>query len=344
MTQWLTTYRAAVPDYGLAQLCGCGYWKSVFGSCVPDPELDRQFRIPSAHAFFLCGEEGNGKRTLACALASDLAAAGYWFARVPGEDLTAQTEKETAGRGSALLGEIPEAVGAGTAGVCVLIDDFQLLLKEKKVVRALEQGLEQLMNRQVPSVILGVAESREDYPARLEKLMLPCLIRLPDEKERREYLEQAMEGVLPHEHGLSYKKMAEMTEGFNYDRLDKLTGLAAMLLKQRMKFLFGNDREQMMNARQNELVFITEEMFQQMVDHLSAGIRQPEMPQNLLPSAGAVPVNGGQPATSAGMGMGWSGADRGAAGLNETSSSLETELGQGRGMMDLMDDMDLDAL
>ena len=50
-----------------------------------------------------------------------------------------------------------------------------------------------------------------------------------------------------------------------------------------------------MNARQNELVFITEEMFQQMVDHLSAGIRQPEMPQNLLPSAGAVPVNGGQP-------------------------------------------------
>ena len=216
MTQWLSTYRAPVPDYGLSSLCGCGYWKSVFGACVPDPELDRQFSVPRTHAFFLYGAEGNGKRTLAGALAADLTAAGYLFAWIPGEDLAGETEAQAGENISALLEEIAGAAGADAAGVCVLIDDFQLLLEEKKTVRILERGLERLMNRQAPCVILGVAESREHYPARLEKLMLPCPIGLPDEKERREYLEQAMEGYLPHEHGLSYKKMAEMTEGLNY--------------------------------------------------------------------------------------------------------------------------------
>ncbi len=62
MSQWLSTYRALVPDYGLSRLCGCSYWKSVFRACVPDPELDRQFSIPSTHAFFLYGAEGNGKK------------------------------------------------------------------------------------------------------------------------------------------------------------------------------------------------------------------------------------------------------------------------------------------
>ena len=80
MTQWLSIYCAPVPDYGLSSLCGCGYWKSVFGACVPDPELDRQFSVPRTHAFFLYGAEGNGKRTLAGALAADLTAAGYLFA------------------------------------------------------------------------------------------------------------------------------------------------------------------------------------------------------------------------------------------------------------------------
>ena len=351
MTQWLSIYCAPVPDYGLSSLCGCGYWKSVFGACVPDPELDRQFSVPRTHAFFLYGAEGNGKRTLAGALAADLTAAGYLFAWIPGEDLAGETEAQAGENISALLEEIAGAAGADAAGVCVLIDDFQLLLEEKKTVRILERGLERLMNRQAPCVILGVAESREHYPARLEKMMLPCPIGLPNEKERREYLEQAMEGYLPHEHGLSYKKMAEMTEGLNYDRLDKLTGLAAMLLKQRMKFLFGNDREQIETARQKELVFITEEMFQQMADHLSAGIGQTDLPQNFLLPAGAVPVNGGQAAGTAGgmagMGAGWAGAagaDAGGEGQNDLNSGLETELGQGRSLMDLMDDLDLDAL
>ena len=280
---------------------------------------------------------------LAGALAADLVKKDYLFSRIPGGDLAGENEVETAENISALLEEIPGAIGADTAGVCVLIEDFQFLVEDKKTVRALETGLERLMNHQASCVIIGVAETREHYPARLEKLMLPCPIGLPDEKERREYLEQAMEGYLPHEHGLSYKKMAEMTEGLNYDKLDKLTGLAAMLLKQRMKFLFGKDREQMETARQRELVFITEEMFQQMADHLSAGIGQTDLPQNFLLPAGAVPVNGGQAAGTAGgmagMGAGWAGAagaDAGGEGQNDLNSGLETELGQGRSLMDFV--------
>ena len=351
MSQWLSTYRALVPDYGLSRLCGCSYWKSVFGACVPDPELDRQFSIPSTHAFFLYGAEGNGKRTLAGALAADLVKKDYLFSRIPGGDLAGENEAETAENISALLEEIPGAIGADTAGVCVLIEDFQFLVEDKKTVRALETGLERLMNHQASCVIIGVAETREHYPARLEKLMLPCPIGLPDEKERREYLERAMEDDLPHEHGLSYKKMAEMTEGLNYDKLDKLIGLAAMLLKQRMKFLFGKNREQMAVARRQGLVFITEEMFRQMVEHLLSGIRQTDMTQCFQPLAGAVPVMHGQAAGTGGRIPGlkseWTGlpeTENGKTGLNDMDRELETELGQGRSMMDMMDDLDLDEL
>ncbi len=159
-----------------------------------------------------------------------------------------------------------------------------------------------------------------------------------------------MEGCLPHEHGLSYKKMAEMTEGFNYDKLDKLTGLAAMMLKQRMKFLFGKDREQMVLARQQGLVFITEEMFHQMVKHLSIGICQTDMLQNFQMASATVPVKGtlpGNTVSGADMKSEWISAMRdgnSTTELHDTNSVTETELGQGRSMMDMMDDLDLDNL
>ena len=123
MTQWLTTYRAAVPDYGLAQLCGCGYWKSVFGSCVPDPESGQTVSHSfSPRVFLSAGRRETERGRWRGALASDLAAAGYSvLGGFRERTLTAQTEKETAGRVSALLGEIPEAVGAGSSR-CVCPD------------------------------------------------------------------------------------------------------------------------------------------------------------------------------------------------------------------------------
>ena len=94
MEHWLSEYTARAPGYGLEQLCGRKYWKSIFGACVPDPELDRRFHVSPFQAFCLYGPEGNGKRTLALALAGDLGRAGYSFVRISAEDLRGQSETE----------------------------------------------------------------------------------------------------------------------------------------------------------------------------------------------------------------------------------------------------------
>lgn len=57
MEHWLSEYTARAPGYGLEQLCGRKYWKSIFGACVPDPELDRRFHVSPFQAFCLYGPE-----------------------------------------------------------------------------------------------------------------------------------------------------------------------------------------------------------------------------------------------------------------------------------------------
>ena len=106
-----------------------------------------------------------------------------------------------------------------------------------------------------------------------------------------------------------------------------------------------------MNYNLYKITKPTEEMFQQMTDHLSRQAEAgqgwqaeaaplPAMQRNHMPAAGAAGGPGG-------MGAGWGGtpqADPGAAGLDAMVNKIETELGQGRSMMDMMDDLDLDAL
>ena len=74
-------------------------------------------------AFCLYGPEGNGKRTLALALAGDLGRAGYSFVRISAEDLRGQSETEERQNWSTFLGEIPEAAREA-GGICVLVEDF----------------------------------------------------------------------------------------------------------------------------------------------------------------------------------------------------------------------------
>ena len=238
MEHWLSEYTARAPGYGLEQLCGRKYWKSIFGACVPDPELDRRFHVSPFQAFCLYGPEGNGKRTLALALAGDLGRAGYSFVRISAEDLRGQSETEERQNWSTFLGEIPEAAREA-GGICVLVEDFAFSEKPPAFLRMLRGGLRNLREARVPCAFFIAAEEAKERGI-LEKELIFCPIGLPGEGERKEFLEQSLEDI-PCGQGFSYKRMAEMTEGFNYGKLDQAVSLAALFIKHQINFLFGKD-------------------------------------------------------------------------------------------------------
>ena len=177
MEHWLSEYTARTPGYGLEQLCGRKYWKSIFGACVPDPELDRRFHVSPFQAFCLYGPEGNGKRTLALALAGDLGRAGYSFVRISAEDLRGQSETEERQNWSAFLGEIPEAAREA-GGICVLVEDFAFSEKPPAFLRMLRGGLRNLREARVPCVFFIAAEEAKERGI-LEKELIFCPIGLP---------------------------------------------------------------------------------------------------------------------------------------------------------------------
>ena len=103
----------------------------------------------------------------------------------------------------------------------------------------------------------------------LEKELIFCPIGLPGEGERKEFLEQSLEDI-PCGQGFSYKRMAEMTEGFNYGKLDQAVSLAALFITHQINFLFGKDPQTRAEALGQNLAVLEEKSFQQIVDHLRA--------------------------------------------------------------------------
>lgn len=268
MGQWLSTYEEKAPAQRLDGLCGCGYWKALLKSCVPDPDLDAYFGVEKTHAFLLCGPAGVGKTTLARALAGELGAVGYRFAAVPGEALKGESEEEDCGRIAALFRELEEAAADGETGWCLLLDDLTPLAGEKRAMRVLCVKLQDMAGAGLPFTAAATAESLELFPAFLDKYMIPCRISPPDEQERREYLEDMFERRIHRESGLSYDWMVKQTEGLTYRELSDLSRLAGMLMKQKALDLFGYRRELMAEAIKNGKISMTKELFVQMTGRL----------------------------------------------------------------------------
>ena len=330
MEHWLSEYTARAPGYGLEQLCGRKYWKSIFGACVPDPELDRRFHVSPFQAFCLYGPEGNGKRTLALALAGDLGRAGYSFVRISAEDLRGQSETEERQNWSTFLGEIPEAAREA-GGICVLVEDFAFSEKPPAFLRMLRGGLRNLREARVPCVFFIAAEEAKERGI-LEKELIFCPIGLPGEGERKEFLEQSLEDI-PCGQGFSYKRMAEMTEGFNYGKLDQAVSLAALFIKHQINFLFGKDPQTRTEALGQNLAVLEEKSFQQIVEHLWA--------ENSVSPRQAVPSP--QEHTAARQVKPYVNTPSDAPDSRdkeERLKSLEEDLGKGMSLLDRMDSMD----
>lgn len=272
MGKWLETYGRSVPAGRLDRLYGMERWKRLLRACVPDPELDAWYRIPRAHGFLLHGPAANGKCALAMGLAGELGAVGYGFIHVPACALLGRGDEPAGLKTEELLEEIlTEVVVQKGAGFCLLLEHLEALAVEEEAMWTLSRYISMIKEEDIPGVIIATAEDIRRIPGFAQKMFIPCLVELPDERERRLCLEQMFGDRLPSAPGFGCRKMAGMTEGFSYSRLWDLHRMAALALKQKAREFSKGDRQQMAKMVQTGGVVLTEELFGVILGQLGKG-------------------------------------------------------------------------
>ena len=268
MGEWLKQLERQSPKLRLEQLCGCGYWKQLFQSCIPDQQLDEHYGVGNTHAFLLYGPEGVGKRTLALACAGTWGDAGYRFLVFP-----RQSELENEERGiqqivTEIFQEIIKELRSSENGYFLLIEDIHWMIKEKKTAEIFKEKIQEMEEENLLFTVIGILEHIEEMDDSVKKYFLPCRLENPDQEERRIYLENVFEGRIPRSNGLSYSFMVEKTEGFLYQQMSDLSRLAGMLLKQKALQLYGNRRTELTEAWNRGTVCLTKDLFLAMVKQL----------------------------------------------------------------------------
>lgn len=251
-TEWIENYRATA-TYTLKNLFGCEYWKKIFKSCILDEDLDEEFCVPSNQAFLLYGEVGNGKATLAKAVAGELQQEGYPFVHLSGFDLLGNSDKETCQNIKEFFHELVE--NRWKAGIFVFLEEIAPLCASASVLWKLEKNIQRMSNQsQLPCVLIMTTSKIELVPMSLQKELISCYVGVPTLSERQTYLKAYLEDSIQLSSNLTWSKMAKETDTFNYGTLKKFIILLGMYYKQLIL-------EARRDGKDEKEVALTEEIF-----------------------------------------------------------------------------------
>lgn len=245
-----------VPDMDLAMVTGQEPWKTMFQGCCPDPELEEWLILPRTWLFLLTGRAGYGKSYLARAFAGELGEKGYRFLRLYGADLQGTTQTETVRRISELL----EELSRGTP-VFLMLQALESL-KEETAQLELARGLERLKDRDLPVIVAALTEREEALSPYLRRIFQVCSLTLPDKNAREEYFRDYWESVMGEPETLTFKRMAELTEGLCYGQLEQIRLCVSALLRKKGLAVFGTS-ESFRGAVETGRLRLTERTFLQ---------------------------------------------------------------------------------
>ncbi len=270
MNDWRNKYSKKTPRIGFDDLVGCTYCKTIFKACVPNAQLDTIFTVKSSHSFLLYGKSGNGKRTLARAFAKEMIDCGYSYVRMKADYLIGKSDDETCENINSFFNDVLDSTVAESAKGCfIFIEDISNLVLSKSAGATLDNKLEQLTNDEdIRTIVVATAEEADKVPSALKRTMLLCKVDLPDKDDREDYLKSVLDTNIYVERSITYKQMSEMTEGFNYDMLNKLTSVIYMLAKQYMVVNAQNDGITISEYLNVASFILNKRIFSEVVDNI----------------------------------------------------------------------------
>ncbi len=273
MEDWRNKYSKISPSIRLDDLIGCTYCKTVFKACIPNAQLDTIFSVKTSHNFLICGNAGNGKRTLARAFAKEMINCGYSYVRMRADYLIGANENETCQNINSFFDDVLEASIAESAKGCyIFLEDISNLVLSKSACSTLDHKLELIASDEdVNTIVVATAEDVAEVPSVLKRTMFLCMADLPDAEDREDYLKSRLDENIYIERSIPYKKMAEMTEGFNYDMLNKLTTVVFMLAKEYMIVNAKNDGITVSEFLNVASFTLDKRIFSEIVENMKSG-------------------------------------------------------------------------
>ena len=264
--------------------------------------LDDVIGAGRTRGVLLCGATGNGRHTLANAIASTLNADGWYFLQLSGSRLERDGKPAALGAMQEMFANSDEDVR-----ICITLEDPDQCSWIAELYGLLIWQLLYSGYAGRPQLFLTVIAAEDRVPTELRSLLQICRLACPDKAERERYLTGAMSDPPLEIDGMTPLALIEATEGFSYRKLD--TMLYFLRLAQRELIvknepvstwpLFAADSAKF--ARQH----LPRKTAEQLIDMLRiapAGPAAAAVPQIVVQAAAAAPravFPGGDPAVDA---------------------------------------------
>ena len=179
--------------------------------------LDDVIGAGRTRGVLLCGATGNGRHTLANAIASTLNADGWYFLQLSGSRLERDGKSAALGAMQEMFANSDEEVR-----ICITLEDPEQCSWCAELYGLL---IWQLFNSGFPGkprLFLTLIAAEDRVPTELRNLLQICRLVCPDKDARGRYLSDAMSDPPLELDGMTPLALTEATEGFSYRKLESM--------------------------------------------------------------------------------------------------------------------------
>ena len=276
--QWIQDFYQENCGCSLEDICGQHFWKKVLRGCIYREGLDELFETSPFWGLLFCGEAGTGKSTLGKAFLGELEGNGYKLIYLRADEIL-KDKAEAIPRAGQFQKECIK-----WEKTAIFLDNAGILGEDIPVAEQLAEGIDSLRRYNLPVIWMTEAEKAEDLPECLREQLYLCRIEVPDQKERLEYF-QAMMGRLTDKSGsFNCSHMAELTEGYNFEQLNRITAFSKAFLKQKILEKCEFNWEEVRQMSEEGKICIKREQFCEIAGKICRETKeaQEELSQDLL--------------------------------------------------------------
>lgn len=290
MSNYFEKYRVDMPAEPLWEgLVGADEYHSILDGIIFDSVLDNhQYKVSLFQTFLFHGSFGSGKSSFASAIAADCSKCGYVCIEIPGFAFYGDTEEKTAEKVTEFMEELKDKIfESDEIHYFIFIDDFSFIASSKLACRIFKYYKEHL-DGIVNCVLVSTIESLEDVDSSVLKAFTVCRFENPSREERVEYWNRVIKKkfvpLITVELQIGDDLMADMTDGFSYGMLNRLTEMMMLYVRGNLKF-----------SRSSDKIIITPELCESLKHKIIIPQSKPlEMPQiqpiSYVPQTTAVPT------------------------------------------------------
>ena len=240
----VTGWFKEAPKQSFADVSGMTELKEQLRGCIQDlriAELKAYLKMKQIHSFFFYGPPGCGKTYIIKAFAHELMDKDYKFLSLEGSDILSKY----VGDAEKIVAQVFEEAQKN-APCIVFFDEVDGVCKSRSLpdlpnyaaslTTAFLTGYNRIDESEKPIIFIGATNYPRQVdnamPDRVELIRVP----LPDADARAAKFARDLEGLVPLEDGLTYARMAQETETYNYRDIDRLIAkMKTMMVKQLMK-------------------------------------------------------------------------------------------------------------